>query len=302
MERRPSNNIKLSNLKSTSHYDASGDLNQKRGKHVVISTDNGGNRINVSTKTSSIIYETKVSNKTPLLLHEYKNASCQTRPPKRPSSLYTKHEMKPSKHSSKIRSHSIDNTETKKKCSSLERLHKLKEKFLHSNTDVIDKVSDDESTPLVSDLSSPITLSPSDKSSCSSSLNSDPLTPSSSSKRCDRLPNFSSNNQKLSEHNLADITEVTPTASLQDSSLYYPQTSEATRSTSPERPKLRLRTMSECTDGSVSVLESNTKLVTASNISLYSKGSQSSGHLSRQDALDSETDLTDVFCDPIVRT
>lgn len=60
----------------------------------------------------------------------------------------------------------------------------------------------------------------------------------------------------------------------------------------------RPRTMSECTDSSLSLLGTNFKTINTSNVSLHSKGSQSSCHLSRQDALDTDEYLTDVYCDP----
>lgn len=303
MERRRSNSIRLSNLKSADTSDGA----HKKTKHVIINTDN-----NQTNKTAT--NEFKYSYKTPLLLQEHKNASSQTQvttlsgkstitaggmkgtTTKRPVSLYFKHDAKGNKYSARIRSHSIDNTvsdvKEKRKCPSLEKLHKLREKFFLSSNDIRENpTDDDESTPLVSELSSPITISPDDRSSHSLS-SSDPLSPyvNKTINQLDR-PTTSANYKKINEQNKFDNKQI----SLKDNSLTQ---SYNLSSSSLDITLSRPRTMSECTDSSLSLLGSNFKLINTSNVSLHSKGSQSSCHLSRQDALESEEYLPDVYCDP----
>lgn len=275
MERRRSSSIKLSNLRSIDPD------NGPKKKHVVIKTDDMSNES---------IVETKFTNKLPLL-YDHKNVSSQTTLTKRPVSLYLKHDVKGNKYSTRIRSHSIDhtdyNTRDKRKYPSLEKLHKLREKFLQS--EVVENPTDDESTPLVSELSSPITISPDEHSSRSLS-SSDPLSPcinKSKIKILDRPTNLNLNQRKYKE-NLANKESTSSQIDLDTFS-----------------PNSRPRTYSESTDSSLS-FSSNIKLLSASNVSLHSsKGSQSSNNnqLSRQDAVDSlDEHLTDVYCVPTRKT
>lgn len=159
---------------------------------------------------------------------------------------------------------------------SFEKLHKLKEKLLHSSPELNETNSDNESTPLVSEFSS---CSPSEITKLSSSTSSSfPLSPL-SQKSLSPV-----NKQELirSEQNLTEITEISPTTSLQDA-LLFPVSS---KDSGPNSIGSRSRTISESKDTYC--------MLGGSNVS----SSQSLSHLSRQDALDSGDFLTDVYCDP----
>lgn len=171
-------------------------------------------------------------------------------------------------------------------------MHRLKERFLQSNPDVKDNQTDDESTPLVSDISSPTTLSPDEKSSHSLSSSDPPFSPSvKKPKKLDKQKQINLRQRRFSEQNMINVKDIV-------SNLGQTQQNDSD-SPSIDIPLSSPRTISESTDGSVSL---NNKLLSASNISLHSKGSQSSGHLSRQDALESDENLTDVYCDPGKKT
>lgn len=200
------------------------------------------------------------------------------------------------------RSKSIDHSrrrasETKSQTS----FERLKEKLLHSNPDLNDN-SDTESTPLVSQVVTPATSPESRREiSSGSTSHSDPLSPTNEShvhvakKYLKKL--------KRSDQNLVDMYEFSPTKSsnddvISDASLF----DESTDHNWFDVPQERCRTMSECVDSSVShALEPGSLSITASNISLYNKYSQSCGHLYRQDALDSDENIADIYCDPETR-
>nr|XP_023022551.1 kinase D-interacting substrate of 220 kDa-like [Leptinotarsa decemlineata] len=278
VERKLSVGSKHSNLKS-------GESSSK-GRHVVIKTDYSDThpRISISTTSSSVAYENQLSNKTPLL-SEYRHTASQTRT--RPSSLnLVKSDSKPLKSSLRNRSKSIDNSQKleKKEKKGFEKLHKLKEKLLHSSPD-LNETSDNESTPLVSEMSTPSKSGQSSeiKTPSSKSL---PLSPASQKSLS---PDKHTTKFTRSELNLTDTTEVSPTMLLSDS--VFIEDNNGT-----EHQGERQRTMSDDISNSIlgyasSIGRSN------SNFSLHSC-SQSSGRLSRQNALDSEENLTDVYCDP----
>ncbi|KAG5884855.1 hypothetical protein JTB14_036089 [Gonioctena quinquepunctata] len=259
-----------------------------RGRHVVIKTDysDSNPRISISTTSSSVSYENQITNKTPLL-SEYRNTASQTKT--RPSSLILKKsDGQPLKSSMRYRSKSIDNSqkEEKKEKKGLEKLHKLKEKLLHSSPD-LNETSDNESTPLVSEVSTPSRSGQSSEIRTPSSRNVS-LSPTSQKSLS---PDKQSSKYTRSELNLTDTTEMSPTMLLSDNVFVDESCGDY-----PEHPGERRRTMSDDISSSVlgymgSFGRSN------SNFSVHSC-SQSSGRLSRQDALDSEDNLTDIYCDP----
>ncbi|XP_015838726.1 kinase D-interacting substrate of 220 kDa B isoform X2 [Tribolium castaneum] len=249
-ERRFSNGIKLSNLKSS-------DDAAKKGRHVVIKTDCG------DPSHISVVFN-QSDTKTPLL-QEF-NA--------RPSSLQLVKTDKPQKPVMRNRSKSIDCQKKK--------LHRLKEKLLHSSPELNENASDNESTPLVSEVSTP------SKSGQSSEINSNsfPLSPVSQKSLSPEIKH----RQTRSEQNLTDTTDVSPVLSFHDN--YLSNVGGGSSGGNSLSPRVALtRTMSECT--SISGMISS-----CSNVSLRSRNSQSSGHLSRQNALDSEENLADCYCDP----
>ncbi|XP_017768310.1 PREDICTED: kinase D-interacting substrate of 220 kDa isoform X3 [Nicrophorus vespilloides] len=234
MERK-TNSFKLSNFKPSLDLDGS-----KRGKHVIIKSDGvDGNSISVSTKNATVLYE-KQENKV------------------RPTSLILKSE----KATARNRSRSIDNSNNKQKQKKgFDQLQKL----LYSSPDLND-ASDNESTPLVSDNSTPSkTFSPGYMTSHSSNS----LANSFQSFSPDEKTNLKKGEQTISE-------------------------------TSPIAYNLASKQASEGSEHSISL--DSSRLMSASNLSLSSRNSISSGQLSRQDALDgNEENLTDVYCDPKCR-
>ncbi|CAH1969300.1 unnamed protein product [Acanthoscelides obtectus] len=257
-------------------------------RHVVIRTDytETNPRVSLSTTNTTVMYEQKVSNKTPLL-HEYKHTASQTK--SRPSSL-------PLKPSLRNRSKSIDNSQKdeKKEKKSFESLHRLKEKLLYSSPD-LNETSDNESTPLVSEVSTPSKSGQSSEAKTSSSK-SFPLSPESQRSLSPEKPltKFT-----RSEMNLTETTELSPTGAFSDSQIFLDNQDTYGANDYPLTPDYyheRKRTLSDGTSTSVSAY-----LVSLdhshSNHSIHSC-SQSSGHLSRQNALDSEENLTDVYCEP----
>lgn len=183
---------------------------------------------------------------------------------------------------SRNRSKSIDYNSKKTKSdknASFEKLHKLKEKLLQSSPELSENISDNESTPLVSEISSP---SPSEFVKTSSSASSSfPLSPLSQKSLS---PDVKHSRHK-SEQNLPNAIELNTIATSPESRIEF---SKCRRS----------RTTSD-TLSSYSI----SPLLTGSSVSLNTI-SHSSLHLSRQDALDDdeideECDiLTDVYCDP----
>ncbi|XP_049824208.1 kinase D-interacting substrate of 220 kDa B isoform X3 [Aethina tumida] len=251
----------------------------KRGRHVVIKTGYTDNtpRVSISSNNSTVLYENMDEKP-----QQYKTTGSQTKP--RPSSLYLiKHEQR-HKPSIRNRSKSIDNSQQKKekKESSFERLHRLKEKLLHSSPELNENASDNESTPLVSEVSTPSKSGQSTevKTSESNSLVASPVSHKSLS------PDQPTKIQTRSEMNLTETTDMSPSIydDPNDRSITNP-------SFSPEF-HMRPRTMSDCTNSSVSGLDHF-----QSNYSVHSHSSSSP--LSRQNAMESEENLTDVFCDPV---
>ncbi|KAK4875156.1 hypothetical protein RN001_011578 [Aquatica leii] len=226
---------------------------QRRGtKHVVIKTENS----------------TSLENKKP-----------------KPTSLYLLREAK-SKPPYRNRSKSIE-IDARRAIQSKTTLHKIKEKLLQSNPDLNDE-TDTESTPLVSQVATPLT-SP----GYTSSSTPDSAPPSESNiqvaiRYCSQF-----------KKNLSGLYEFSPTkeGAVSDSSLNDndPRTSWYTESLG------RSRTMSECADSLAAyTFEPGARSLTISNISLF-KSSQSLNGLHRQDALDSEENIADVYCDPETR-
>lgn len=246
-------------MKSTNQSD-----DNKKGRHVVIKTDCG------DPSHISVVFN-QSETKTPLL-QEFNITQ-------RPNSLQIKSE-KP-KPIMRTRSKSID-CQKKKSDKNFEKLHRLKEKLLHSSPE-LNEASDNESTPLVSEVSTPSKSGQS--SEMKSSSNSFPLSPISQKSLSPEIKH----RQTRSEQNLTDTTDVSPVLSFHDNYLNtIGGSSSGGNSLSPNKIAL-IRTMSECT--SISGM-----LSSCSNNSL--RNSQSSGHLSRQNALDSEENLADCYCDP----
>lgn len=233
----------MSNLKQLENKE------RKCSKHVVINTETSeGTTQNVASQTKS----------RPVVLTLFKSDTKTTK-------------------FSRNRSKSIDynpKTTTKpEKNSSFEKIHKLKEKLLQSSPDLSENISDNESTPLVSEISSP-SVSEGAKTSSSAS-SSFPLSPLSQKSL--------SPSRNKSEQNLPNAAElnmiVTQCGSNTEFSKYR-----------------RSRTASDSLSN-----YSISPLLTESSFSLNTI-SHSSLHLSRQDALDDENAesdiLTDVYCDP----
>ncbi|XP_063923502.1 kinase D-interacting substrate of 220 kDa B isoform X3 [Zophobas morio] len=265
-ERRLSNGIKLSNLKPTNQID---DLS-KKGRHVVIKTECG------DSSHISVMYNASET-KTPLL-QEFNS--------QRPTTLHLLKNEKASKPLMRNRSKSID-SQKKKNDKNFEKLQRLKEKLLHSSPELNENASDNESTPLVSEVSTPSKSGQSSELKSSNS-NSFPLSPTSQKSLS---PEFK-HRQTRSEQNLTDTTDVSPVLSFPES-IYLSNIAPSSggNSLSPKAPTLT-RTVSECT--SISGMISS-----CSNVSLpSSKNSHSSGQLSRQNALDFEEILADCYCDP----
>ncbi|CAH1112571.1 unnamed protein product [Psylliodes chrysocephalus] len=267
---------KHSNLKS-------GENSNNKGRHVIIKADYSETkpRICISTTNTSVSYETPASTKTPLL-QEYKNMASQT---KRPSSLnFNKGENRHTR--LRTRSKSIDTSQKdeRRDRKNADALLKLKEKLLHSSPDLND-ASDNESTPLVSEVSTP---SKSGQSSDikSPSSKSFPLSPSSQkSLSPEKTSKFT-----RSEQNLSDATELSPSTMLLDNNVF------ADHQTGSNNFGERRRTMSDDISSSISLYLGSLDRST-SNFSVHSSHS-SGGHLSRQNALDSQENLTDIYCDP----
>ncbi|XP_066149832.1 kinase D-interacting substrate of 220 kDa B [Euwallacea fornicatus] len=242
-----------------------------KGRHVIIKAESDSHRVSISSNSSTVFYESKP------LLEQNKS---------RPISLSLK-EVKPHKPALRMRSKSIDNSNnprrhvgTYSKEKSRDKLQRFREKLLQSSPDLNE--TSDESTPLVSEVSSP---SNEVKASGSERLALTPLEPT-----------FAG--QSRSEQNLLSNTP--------EYSSYTPSLVEAYEETKAESSiynqpsKFRIRTLSGDSDSSLSGFLSNINPkedISNSNGSLHSL-SPSSGHLSRQDALDSEENLTDVYCNP----
>ncbi|CAH0555432.1 unnamed protein product [Brassicogethes aeneus] len=239
----------------------------KKGRHVFIKAEYSDNtpRVGISSNNSLALYENVEGKK-----QEYKTTASQTKP--RPNSLYLiKHDTK-QRH--RNRSKSIDNT-LKKKESGFEKLNKFKDKLLHSSPE-LNENSDNESTPLVSEVSSP----------SKSGQSSDVKTSESNSVAVSPSPTPDVQRQQTrSEMNLTEQAEESLGGA--DGLRFSPSEFR------------RTRTMSDCTNSSISAFlgsigHSN------SNYSVHSKSSAGSGHLSRQNALESEENLENVY-DPVTK-
>jgi hypothetical protein len=228
-----------------------------------------------------VIFNQDETTKTPLL-QEFNITQ-------RPNSLQLlKNESKQTRPLMRNRSKSIDG-QKKKTNKNFEKLQRLKEKLLHSSPELNENASDNESTPLVSEVSTPSKSGQSsDIKSSNSNSESFPLSPILQKNVSPEVKH----RQTRSEQNLTDTTDVSPVLSFHDN-IYLSNIGSGSggNSLSPKHAPLT-RTMSEST--SISGIISS-----CSNVSLHSgKNSQSSGHLSRQNALDSEEDIADCYCDP----
>lgn len=222
----------------------------------------------------------------------------------RPSSLgLAQKESKPHRLSLRSRSKSIDNSNNFKrdhiKEKNRDKFQRLREKLLQSSPD-LNEASDNESTPLVSEVSSPSNKS--GQSSEPKTSDSFPLSPTSQKSL---TPDRELRKHTRSEQNLTETPDYSP---------FHPPLSDSdncggdkTNTHGPtyvepllEHGKARTRTLSDDSNSSLTGFLSNMHLnedVTNSNCSLHSY-SHSSGHLSRQDAMDSDEELTDVYCNP----
>lgn len=251
-----------------------------KNRHVVINTDYQASKERNGNSSQSEI----ITNKTPLL-QEYRHVASQTK--QRPMSLNLMRTEKPLRPSlSKIRSKSIDNTqqkEEKRDKKSFESLHRFKEKLLRSDPE-LNETSDNESTPLVSEIS---TLSRSGHESSemkTSSSKSFPLSPmSQKSLSPEKVSKYT-----RSELNLTETTEISPTAT-------EVILSNSGGANNLDSSPVRRRTLSDDNSTSLSIYLGSLE-PSNSNVSLHSCSSP--GHLSRQDALDSDDNFTDVYCDP----
>lgn len=227
-----------------------------------------------------------ITNKTPLL-QEYRNVGSQTK--QRPTSLNLVRSEKPLRPSAgRIRSKSIDNSqkvdkrEERKDKKSFESLHRLREKLLHSNPE-LNETSDNESTPLVSEVSTPSRSGQESSEMRTSSSKSFPLSPMSQKSltpekvsKCTR-----------SEQNLTETTEISPSVEV-----FLGNGGANNCINTP----VRRRTLSDDNSTSLSIYLGSSEPCN-SNLSLHSC-SPSPAHLSRQDAIDSDENFTDVYCDP----
>lgn len=222
---------------------------------------------------------------------------------KRPTSLYLAKESQITNQTNRNRSKSIDNSHRRKSESKAVVFNKLKEKLLYSNPDLHEN-SDTESTPLVSQIQTPLT-SPESKqeNSTSSTSNSGFISPVAMEHDFVKISPKYVRKVKKRRDNLVDFDEISPTKSLNDEAVTDTSLNEEEPSTSGFNiPQGRSRTMSECADSAVSyLLEHSTRSLTASNVSLFSKNSQSCYHLHRQDGIDSDENIPDIYCDPETR-
>ncbi|KAF5273996.1 hypothetical protein FQA39_LY01111 [Lamprigera yunnana] len=209
----------------------------------------------------------------------------------KPTSLHLLKENKP-KQSYRCRSKSID-VDARRANHSKASIIKLREKLLASNPDLNDE-TDTESTPLVSQIETPLT-SPSLRETSSSTPDSAPLSSHSEShlqlaiKYCNQF-----------KQNLVGLYEVSPTNSAETGSGMSLNDNELNSSWCKEVLG-RSRTMSECADSLAAyTFGHGARSQTTSNISLF-KSSQSLNSLHRQDALESEENIADVYCDPETR-
>lgn len=223
---------------------------------MIIKTDPECQRVSISSSDATVAYETTQSKS--LESHQ------------RPSSLNLG--QKPSRMLLRTRSKSIDNSSKRiysTKDKSRDKLQRFREKILQSSPDLNE--TSDESTPLVSEVSSP------------SNKSSDLKTTSGSERIPLTVIEFISENNSKSEENKTS----------------EPEHQEDNKSNSPDY-KPRTRTRSDDSDSSLTGFLQTIQTkeeISASNCSLQSL-SPGSGHLSRQDALDSEENLTDVYCNP----
>ncbi|CAG9772825.1 unnamed protein product [Ceutorhynchus assimilis] len=237
-----------------------------RGRHVVIKTDSDSQRVSISSKNSTVVYENKPTND------------------QRPNSL----KLAKPRPSLRCRSKSIDNSNykdrLKEKMSSRDKLQRFKEKLLQSSPD-LNETSDNESTPLVSEVSSPSIKSGQNSEHKTSVSGSFPASPASQkSLSPDNIRKY----QTRSEQNLTDTFG------------HMADNYEAEQEEFVERARVRTRSLSGDSDSSLTDFLMDTRLkdnLSNSNCSLQSM-SHSSGHLSRQNHVDSEEDLTDVYCNP----
>lgn len=273
-ERKISVGSRQSNLKSGE--------NVNKGRHVVIKTDYQ----NTNLRNTNQINMELITNKTPLL-QEYRHVGSQTK--QRPTSLnLIKSEKFLRSAAMRNRSKSIDNTqkeekrEDKREKKSFESLHRLKEKLLHSNPE-LNETSDNESTPLVSEVSTPSKSGHESSEMKTSSSKSFPLSPLSQKS----LSPERASKCTRSEQNLTDTMEINQSAEV------FLGNSGAKSCCVTQG---RRRTFSDDNSTSLSIYLGSLE-PSNSNISLYSC-SLSPGHLSRQDALDADDNFTDVYCDP----
>ncbi|XP_057659384.1 kinase D-interacting substrate of 220 kDa B isoform X4 [Diorhabda carinulata] len=271
---------KISVNSMTKHSNLKSNENVSKGRHVIIKTDYSETapRISISTTKASVSYETLVTNKTPLLQGHSNNMGSHAK--QRPSSLnFNKNDGRRAKF--KTRSKSIDNSPKGEKRDKInfDTLHRLKEKLLHSTPDLND-TSDNESTPLVSEVSTPSKSGHSSEIKTPSSR-SYPLSPSSQKSLSPEKPKMT-----RSELNIGDADD---SSIAQDISDGFTERKANQRSYYGERR----RTMSDEISNSVSM-----HLMERSSSNLSVRSSQSSGRLSRQNALDSLENLTDIYCHP----
>lgn len=275
-ERKNSNNIQLNKLKSNQNQL---DDQSKKGKHVVINIDpQDSTKVNISTAQNTVVYNIKEVK--PLLVQEKKTTASQTQSRPRPNSLsIAGNETNKSKRN---RSKSIDHTSKQKQhemLPSFEALNKIKEKLLHSSPDLHDcigVVSDNESTPLVSEGSLKSGQSSDVRSSDSNGFHS-PISPHSLSP--DYMKSVKDNSFNLN-------SDSTPTPNSSQTNLF----SQGGHNVSKKKKNTRSRRHSDTCSLSLSMKSSN------SNFSMQSSSS-SSKQLSRQSALEFEENFEDIHCD-----
>ncbi|KAB0794943.1 hypothetical protein PPYR_11782 [Photinus pyralis] len=205
----------------------------------------------------------------------------------RPISLNLLKETKPIY---RHRSKSIDIDGRRHSHSKTTSLNKLREKLLHSNPD-LNEESDSESTPLVSQLVTPLT-SPEMKVEASSSSTDSAIISARSDNQIHLPPKYCKYKESFS-----DIYKFSPTKSSNDEIISDNSLNDEAHTNWYRDPQIRPRTMSECADSVASYsLQHGTPSASANSLC-----SPSMSFLSRQNALDSEEYIADVYCDPETR-
>ncbi|XP_050303117.1 kinase D-interacting substrate of 220 kDa B isoform X3 [Anthonomus grandis grandis] len=138
---------------------------EPKGRHVVIKTDNEAHTVSISSSSNSAVYEN----------YSHKRPTKKDRPTHITLiQKETKQRFVPARHRSKSIDNSHKKDRYKEKVTNIETLQRLTGKLFQSNSD-LNEHSDNESTPLVSEVSSPSIKSCSEAKTSIS--DNDPLSP-----------------------------------------------------------------------------------------------------------------------------